>query len=73
MTDERTIEVRQVLDEIESTLGTLGKMAHDIEPSYCVGADFSRVKLALVHLNEAEDKLADVCADTNEREEDAAE
>ena len=71
MTEERTNEARRVLDDLSATLATLGKMARDIEPSYCTDADLARIEIASSHLNDAEDLLANLCADNNEAQEDA--
>lgn len=65
-----TTQTRQTLDEMASTLATLGKLVADIEPFYVVGADLGRLELANTYLEQAEDVLADVCANVNEAQED---
>ena len=69
MIDKYTNEARRALDEIESTLATLTKMARDIEPSLCTDTDLARIEIAASHLNDAEDMLAALCADNNEAQE----
>lgn len=64
-----TTQTRQTLDEMASTLATLGKLVA-IEPFYVVGADLGRLELANTYLEQAEDVLADVCANVNEAQED---
>ena len=62
----RTDQTRQMLDDIASTLATLTKLARDIEPSCCTDLDHARLTIVADLLNDAEDKLADICADVNE-------
>ena len=69
-TDERTNQARRALGAIESTLSTLTKMAR-IEPSYCTDTDMATLTIVGDLLNDAEDKLADLCAENVERAEDA--
>ena len=69
--DERTNQARRALDAIESTLATLTKMARDIEPSCCTDTDMATLTIVGDLLNEAEDKMADLCAENVERAEDA--
>ena len=68
--DERTNQARRALDAIESTLSTLTKMARDIEPSYCTEGDLATLTIVGDLLNDAEDKMADLCAENVERAED---
>jgi len=69
MTDERTTAARQMLDELTSTLGTLQKMINDIEPSLCLPTDLARLESARDYLNDAEDRLAEICANNVEMQE----
>ena len=69
--DERADQARRALDAIESTLSTLTKMARDIEPSYCTDGDLATLTIVGDLLNEAEDKMADLCAENVERAGDA--
>jgi len=69
MTDERTTAARQMLYWIEGYLATLGKMVHDIEPSLCLPTDLARLESARDYLNDAEDRLAEICANNVEMQE----
>jgi len=69
MTDERTTAARQMLDELTSTLGTLQKMINDIEPPLCLPTDLARLESARDYLNDAEDLLAEICANNVEMQE----
>ena len=68
-----TIAVRQVLDEMDSTLYTLRKLIRDTEPSYCTQAELARLSMASSYLDMTEDALAEVCASVNETLEVAGE
>jgi len=68
--EQMTRKARDYLDQIESTLATLGKMTQDIDPSlYSEDAGEPTLRQVYRHLLAAEDLLAEICANNVEMQE----